>query len=158
MEEYGQALLAIDPGEDTGVSVWNLETGSLEWCTVVSPDEAIGRYIPHRVVIEEPQVYMRSKANPADIISLARKVGRYEERYRYAEVTLVHPSEWKGNIDKDVMLNRIEGALTPEERDVVSKYNGPKGKRHNMIDSIGLGKFFLKKLRMDRALAAPEKV
>ena len=152
-------LLALDPGNDTGWAAFQLEGEVLEACGVVSPNESIGRYEPEVVFIELPCVRMRSKVNPDNIISLATKVGRYQERFagrdgRGAQIVLVKPEQWKGTLDKDVMLRRIEGALSPEETAVVGRYAGRAAIRHNMIDAIGLGKWALKQRRLDAALAA----
>lgn len=136
------SLLAIDPGARTGWAFFQAwpQGWRLDGCGVVQPDVSLGISNPDIVVIENPQIYANGKADPDDILKLARLVGRYEERFRKASlIELVRPREWKGSIDGDIMCARIEAAMTPEEKVVAAAYKG--GYRHNMIDAIGLGKW-----------------
>lgn len=136
------SLLAIDPGAKTGWA-WYI-CGTLVGCGVVTPDQDPGTPKTDMVVIENPQIYPYSPARPADILTLARIVGRYEERYgrRAAVVKLVHPHEWKGSIDGDIMCKRIEAATPLQDRPALLSYKG--GYRHNMIDAVGIGRWALK--------------
>ena len=141
------SLLALDPGARTGWAFfrrWPHEGWVLEGAGVVTPAESLGVSHPDFVVIENPQIYPNSKARPADILTLARLVGRYEERFRKTKVLLVLPRQWKGTIDGDVMIARIEAALTPDEAAVCAAYQGGYG--HNMIDAIGLAKWAVRML------------
>jgi hypothetical protein len=88
------------------------------------------------VVIENPRIYPTTK-RPNDILTLARIVGRFEERYCDVRVRLVTPREWKGTLPKALMAKRILAALTPWEK-VFEKSWGP-----DAIDAIGLGKWAL---------------
>jgi hypothetical protein len=137
------SLLAIDPGARTGYAWfqhfvndgWFLQGGG-----VCSPDSAELLGDPfNQVVIENPVIYPHSKARPADILTLARIVGRYQERFRHCPIELVEPRRWKGTIDPDIMLRRIEVALTARDRAVYNSYTG--GYKHNFTDAVGLGKW-----------------
>ena len=141
-------LLAIDPGAKTGHALLRndlLATTSSIWyvdhACVTSPDVALwpGRDFDF-VVIENPVIYPHSKARPADILKLARIVGRYEERYQpYAKygVHLVEPRQWKGTIDGDIMTRRIEANLSAQDRLALTDIL--PGVKHNALDAIGLG-------------------
>ena len=94
------------------------------------------RRLVTEVVIENPCIYPTTK-RPNDILTLARIVGRFEERYRTSRVRLVTPREWKGTLPKALMAKRILAALTPQEK-VTAKGLGP-----DAIDAIGLGKWAL---------------
>jgi hypothetical protein len=138
------SLLALDPGAKTGWAAfqrfdagWKLTAGG-----VMSPDDAYpARVMYDQVVIENPVIYPHSKARPADILTLARIVGRYQERYACSRIELVEPRRWKGSIDGDIMLRRIEAALNAADRAV---YDAVKcGYKHNFTDAVGLGKWAL---------------
>lgn len=137
-------LLAIDPGEDTGWAIFL--HGKLARCGCSRPDEVIPGVSPDRVIIENPQIYpgRTAKAPPKNILSLARKVGRYEERFRAAKITLVSPHDWKGSVDPDVFTNRILSYMDEQEKTILAMAGVTSSKQHNTIDAIGLGKYFLR--------------
>ena len=107
-------LLVIDPGANSGFARfdrraagdWRLVSAMVASPEVRSLDQLFAK--PDIVVIENPQIYPHSRARPADILKLARIVGRYEERFADArQMRLVHPHEWKGSIAGDIMVERI---------------------------------------------------
>ncbi len=144
-----RSLLAIDPGARTGWAAFGLYASGwqLQGAGVVTPDAEFA----HRMdltVIENPVIYPNSRARPADILKLARIVGRYEERFKDSYVELVEPRKWKGTVDGDIMVRRIEAAMTPYEKEVLAAYKG--GYRHNAVDAVGLGKWALRQPFMRR--------
>lgn len=150
-------LLAIDPGKDTGWSLFSPKGALL--------DAGLGDPISRRgvhVIIERPQVYRgrASKGDPNDLITLAIQVGRYTERFEAHGCTVEHvlPHEWKGSVDPDVLCRRIVEALLPREREALFQVLAPlarkpveedltAGRRHNVIDAVGLGKWSLLRTR-----------
>jgi hypothetical protein len=137
-------LLALDPGAKTGWALYQVfgAIWHLTGCGVVTPEDTVPDNKPQIVVIENPEIYPNSQARPKDILTLARIVGRYQERYREAKhIELVAPHKWKGSIPKDIMLARIEAAIPARDGGAVAAYKG--GYRHNMIDAIGLGTWAL---------------
>jgi len=107
-----------------------------------------------RVVVEWPQVYQGSKqkGDPRDLLTLAgvdmaiaasiparRNVSRYL------------PREWKGQVNADVMLERILARLEPEEMARLEAC--PASLRHNMIDAIGIGLKALGRLEPRRVIS-----
>lgn len=136
-------LLSIDPGGATGVALFFIGPDcapALVSADVVAPDDVKwSRFMPDIVVIECPErVY--GKARAKDIISLALIVGRYVERFKGTRLRLVTPHAWKGSIDGDIMVRRIEAAFTPAEQKVAVTLP-TTSKRHNAIDAIGMGKW-----------------
>jgi hypothetical protein len=93
-----------------------------------------------------------NQATVSSILKLARCVGRYEERFSDTLIELVAPRDWKGTIDGDIMVKRIQAALTPSEAAVLAAYTG--GYAHNAVDAIGLGKWSLRQpfMRQPRRL------
>lgn len=62
----------------------------------------------------------------------------------FASVTTVMPSEWKGNMPKRKMLERIRSKLTPEEVARVEWTN--KSDNEDVLDAIGIGLWKLGRL------------
>ena len=133
--------LAIDPGVDTGFAVFDVK-GALVDCGLSDRFPTFGISL---AIIECPQVYpgRNSKGDPNDLIVLAVRVGRYQERLEAAgaRVTLVLPRAWKGTVPKDIHNARVIRDLSPEAAAVVLE--GCRGvvasKVNNIIDAIGLG-------------------
>lgn len=141
-------LLAIDPGQRTGWAFFALLSAPaglrLLEAGVNRPIERAWPMmkVDHKtiVVIEKPVIYPGSQARPADIMKLRGVAAQYEERFHMAgKVQLVEPRAWKGTIDGDIFLRRIEAAMTEYEQAVLAAYKG--GYRHNAVDAIGLGKW-----------------
>jgi hypothetical protein len=150
-------ILAIDPGRDTG------------WCLMSEARELRGaglgdpplEFVGHRVVVERPQIYPRSKGDPNDLITLAIQVGRYSERFlaRGCAVEEILPHTWKGTVDPDILCRRVWASLTAAEQALLGQVLEPlartrfsaatltDGKRHNVIDAVGLAKWSLKRAR-----------
>ncbi len=151
-------LLALDPGARTGWALFHDLSGwHVAAAGVFSPTDPC--IVPVKtldfVVIENPVIYPNSRARPADILKLARIVGRYEERFASRTrhpVQLVEPRQWKGTIDGDIMVARIEAAMTEADRITLAGYRG--GYRHNAVDAIGLGYWALRQPWCKRTVAA----
>jgi len=154
--------LAIDPGRDTGWALLAAD-GKLVDCGLGDPRPARTR-LPassSSVVIERPQIYQgrMSKADPNDIITLAILVGRYTEHFDFFGVEHILPHTWKGTVDPDVLCHRIVkslpederallvGVLTPLARTPLEGKGLVAGKRHNVIDAVGLAKWSIKRAR-----------
>jgi hypothetical protein len=140
------SLLAVDPGRDTGLA--HFEDGELRWCTLARSFSATTARL---VVIEEPQAYRHTPTPPQALIRLAEVVGQYQEMARRAgaEVKLVKPRQWKGQLPKDICNKRVVEQLTCEERALAypSLTAIARGKRHNVIDAIGIGLWELGRFR-----------
>lgn len=108
-----------------------------------------------RVVLEWPQIYQRggtrTKGDPNDLLPLAGICSAFKVLLGDdVESLALHPAEWKGQLDGDVMLTRITGRLDDAERRLV-----PGGAlAHNVIDAIGIGLHHLGRLQRTRAYRA----
>jgi hypothetical protein len=96
------------------------------------------------VVIEKPQIYPNSPVPPNDIITLTLQAGRYlgiAEQMGIAILRTVLPKSWKGQLPKGVCAGRIISRLSSEELLVLKAAESklPAGKRHNLIDAVGIG-------------------
>jgi hypothetical protein len=104
------------------------------------------------LVVEQQQVYAAGKAkgDPADLLELAGVVGACTALLSWDEVVGVLPKAWKGQVPKEVHNARILKALSHEERNMVELSCAPS-LVHNVIDSVGLGLWFLNKAGVRRA-------
>lgn len=105
-----------------------------------------------RLILEEPQVYRGSKqkGDPDDLIQLAGVdgaiVGRFDNGADSRLFASVKPSRWKGTIDSDVMLDRILGKLSADEKAWIVKSTRSRDFNHNAVDAVGLGLWALGRL------------
>ncbi len=137
-------FLAIDPGILTGWAVLDA-TGMLQSC---GKGEAFPILSNRAAIIECPQVYRagKSKGDPNNLITLAVRVGRYQERLIAAGVQteLVLPTTWKGQVPKDIHHLRVDATLSTHERHVVcpiGKLPGERGYSEDVWDAIALAKW-----------------
>lgn len=151
-------VLAIDPGlRATGYAFFrggNLASCGLIRCKLTERADiaaAIGRELALQflrpldaIIIEVPQVYQSRlmKGDPNDLVSIALVAGaalQVPAKVRRA----VSPHQWKGNTPKDVTCRRLLMALNEQERDILADAAVPSSLRHNILDAIGIGKWFL---------------
>lgn len=112
---------------------------------VINPLTPVGNIV---LVLEIPQVYQERKTDPADLIELAAFGGTLYgmlKASRKARGVAYKPSQWKGQVPKDVMSKRIEGRLTPGERGRVV-LPSQKIRTLDVWDAIGIGLKFLGRL------------
>ncbi len=102
---------------------------------------------PDRLVLEVPQIYRAGlqKGDQADIGALFGVDGAIASLYD-CPVTWYHPAKWKQQVPKAVMCNRIMGRLTDDEKKAVDP-SVPKGLLHNVVDAVGIGLFYLGRLK-----------
>lgn len=107
--------------------------------------EATGGTSPDVVLVEFPQIYRVgvSRADPSDLVSIALVAAAVAASYPLAVWDGVKPRGWKGTLDGYLMASRIDKSLTPSERAVVGKC--PASLRHNVLDAIGLGRWWWSK-------------
>ena len=94
-----------------------------------------------RIVIEYPRVYKTGPANrlPSDdvLIIAAAAMSAWVNLsafYPDAEIEAVRPQDWKGQVPKEAMCDRILSRLSPQEKSNVQDL-----KNDNIIDAIGIG-------------------
>lgn len=107
------------------------------------------------VVVEVPQIYTRtkSKGDPNDLIPLAGISYGLAAAFYAREGVIAHqylPREWKGNVDADLMIERIKGRLSPAELAVCT---GPTYLLHNVYDAVGIGLKYLGRLEPKRVIS-----
>lgn len=160
-------LITVDPNvRGCGVAAWERGTLPLLWASYVKNphgdlkgrayfrDTALGQAVwrhiierkhPHmpvsqiKGIIERPRVYPgMPKTDLNDLIDVAT-VGAACAAY-FADAggaDTVFPSEWKGQLAKKAMLERIWSKLSDAERAVVQKTN--KSDTEDILDAVGIG-------------------
>lgn len=132
-------LLAIDPGNDQGWAILKISDRALLRCGLGHP----AKEVFEAVFLECPQIYRNSEASPKDIIKLAVRCGIQVDRFAESPAYLVSPHDWKGSVPKKINVGRVLSRLSPAELEIYGKVKCAAGKRHNVADAIGLGKWAL---------------
>ena len=156
-------LLAIDPGL-RGCGVALFEDDCLVRCAYVkntqreargpkawrAMGEAVLKWLDlsqvDLLVLEVPQVYVRGKGDPADLIELAGVDGAIAALVDGRKTEGYLPKEWKGSVPKDVYQARFEKTLTASEKVMIQQSSAPS-LRHNVTDAVAIGKWWIKKNR-----------
>lgn len=101
------------------------------------------------VVVEYPEQYSITPAPRSSVQGLACTGGGIVCMLKRPnnKVQFVLPKTWKGQVPKDIMLERIVSKLDDEEKSLLEVKKYAKYKKHNVIDAIGLGLFKLERLR-----------
>lgn len=93
-----------------------------------------------KLVVEWPQTYhgRSSRGDANDLFPLAGIGAALAMTRMPWELKHYRPQEWKGNVNADVMIRRIQSKLWPEEMKSVVL---PKAKslHHNVWDAVGIG-------------------
>lgn len=95
------------------------------------------------IIVEMPRVYPgMPQTDLNDLLDVCGVGAAVATRFNAVavpkiEIRHVFPSEWKGQVKKRVMLDRIDKKLSHEEALVVQKTN--KDDTEDILDSIGIG-------------------
>ena len=154
-------ILAIDPGlrwcgvaigDKSGLKaaalVLNMETKArgpvawreMAWCvgdwyngcseTATEIHVEVPRYYPRQRYVEDDK-----NVDPNDLMELTGVVGAVVSEL--GSLKLVHylPSDWKGQVPKKIMTERIRKKLRPEELDNMISVGA---RDHNTLDAVGI--------------------
>ena len=96
------------------------------------------------LVTEGQQVYPGPRKNdPNDLFPLTFCCGAVHALVEAREKHSILPGKWTRGTPKDIRLARAEAALSPSEQKVLGAVKCPKSLRHNVVDAIALGRWFL---------------
>ncbi len=104
------------------------------------------------LAIEFPQVYgdresqKGGAAGQNDLVHLGLVVGSIVAAHAFAEVTMYLPREWIGQVPKNIHGARILKRLTEAEIAVIPLRPRARDIDHNVVDGIGLGLFYLRRM------------
>jgi hypothetical protein len=98
------------------------------------------------VAVEVPQIYgPRQQKRPNDLIKVALLVGALGGLLPESlPIKEYRPSNWKGQVPKKIMVERIKAKLSAEERGRVLLPSA-KSEEHNVYDAVGIGLHFCKR-------------
>lgn len=104
------------------------------------------------LVLERQQVYTRDKSSgdPNDLLPLAGVVNGVNVLVASLALADPLPRAWKGTVKKDMTTRQVLARLTPTERARVDGIDGPwvpAKLLHNVVDAVGLGLWYLGRLR-----------
>ena len=151
----GFRMLCVDPGL-RGCGVAEFTAGNLTRAAYVKNPVLSGRgygahsqmaravhewrsSVSEKCIIEHPRVYPGSaqqKGDPNDLLDVCA-VGAAIASICEVATDTVFPSDWKGQVPKEMMTERISKAITPEERLTIEKC--PATLMHNVVDAVGIG-------------------
>lgn len=152
-------LIAIDPGKRVcGVSIWGCEPNRalLLYACSIRPQgglsslpaqvedllmeymEGFGEAAP-QFVFEVPRYYMKKRATFRGVDALFDVLDAFH-KYGILVKDYVYPSQWKGNLPKQIHQRRIKKALTVSEMKRVDSAG-----THDMWDAIGIGLYATKR-------------
>jgi hypothetical protein len=94
------------------------------------------------VIIELPRIYpspQQQKGDPNDLIDVAGVGSAFASLCSPGAVQHVYPQDWKGQVPKKVMNDRVLQALDAGE---VGNVRHAGSKDHNTLDGVGIGLAF----------------
>jgi hypothetical protein len=144
-------LLAIDPGNTTGVALFINRDLVLAYATPFEKFISNPERVANELVIEMPKWWPQAHEEIDDLLKVARKVGRIEQHYARLGVRVsdVWPNTWKGSVPKDVHNDRVLKMLKSSELLILPR----RSKRakfpfdRNMLDAVGIGLWKLGRMR-----------
>jgi hypothetical protein len=116
--------------------------------------EGVKKQSAMEVAIEYPQQYTQSPAPREAVQRLVGVIGALLARLQSetgglrVKVSSYKPREWKGQVPKKIMQQRVLDRLAPEERDRIEAL--PASKVHNVHDAVGVGLHHIKRLKRRR--------
>ena len=153
-------VLSIDPGlRKCGCALWYLD-GTLRRAWTARAPAGTGRGLEawvkmvraikiapdiNTLVVEQMQVYRDKKTGADDLLELTGVLGSIAWRFSGAEKHGYKPAEWKGQVPKKVMRERLKQRLTKEELN-----NIQKGATHDAWDAIGIGAYYFREQGVER--------
>lgn len=130
-------LISVDPGvQGSGVCFW--VDGKLVEAQYRS--EAVDWQPTAVVVCEQMKVYPGARF-AADLLDVAFAAGRVCAFY--PNTIKVPAAEWKGQVPKKIHHERLKKNASPQELEVLGRTKVIPSLMHNVIDSYGLGKWYL---------------
>ena len=154
-------ILTVDPGsKKAGVALFE-PTGKLMTAWLVEgrdwreTADAVMRTLPisavnmSAVCIEKMQWYPESPVPVEDLITLSLMAGRVTGLFSgwVGDNTFEYlPRQWKGQVPKDIMIERIKAELLDKETGRL-KLPKDKSKAKDVWDAIGIGLYHLRKER-----------
>lgn len=135
------AYHVVNPCFDRGPASWAV-TAECIWSGIAT---AYSAHLPCLIVTEEQVVYPQSKSDPNDILQVAGVAGALVGIGRAVgcEVRSYAPATWKGQLPKNVCMQRTKAKLSDIERGCIVR-----GTTLDAWDAIGIGLYHLHTMKM----------
>lgn len=159
IDRMKEKLMSIDPSiNNLGLAIWDIDKKKLIFYKLFHPtkdcrdnefdkslsllnqvDHWIKVYGVTKMIMEIPEHWSiagfeaREKGSISKLMFVCGML--YSLARSLREVRLVTPRQWKGQLPKEVMKNRLKDSYLPEVD--LLKLNG------NVVDAIGIGHFYL---------------
>lgn len=134
---YAGRALFVDPAA-TGFSWAIFDTRQLAACGTSPEPHYLGEF--DLIVLETPRNYSDFSVAHADLDRLRAVVRKVIDLNPHKRNYTIYPSDWKGNVPKQIHHQRVLAALTQGEYylqlDPSSKYYN-----HNTADAVALGMY-----------------
>jgi hypothetical protein len=106
------------------------------------------------LIVEMPRVYpaARQKGDQNDLMNLVGVVAAVTTLLISSGRRIVYPRDWKGTLDPDEMILRVQRRLSATERAIVT-LPGAASLQHNVWDAVGIGLWSVGRLE-DRMVVA----
>jgi len=107
--------------------------------------------ITGKIIIEHPRIYPGSaqqKGDLNDLIDVACVGAAISAMFPVGTVETVFPADWRGQVPKEVMTERISRAISNDERRGIEKCYASL--MHNVLDAIGIGLWKLGRINQKR--------
>ena len=132
-------MITVDPGVNYFAWAGWLRDGTLRACGLWSAKDDLPipflEFDGREVIVEVPG--RRWRGTEKDVLQLATAAGYYAGVLsRGGAHRFVEPSQWKGQVPKEVHHPRIVAALAPEEQ---ARLPVKKGALVHVLDAVGIG-------------------
>jgi len=139
----------VKKGNDPEVSA-NMAYEVFAWyCTQIEKFPVIDI----ELLLEKQQTYggKAARGDANDLFPLAAINGALVAYIKSRRTISYFPREWKGNVNADIMIERIKSRLTTEEMSTVM-LTSAKSLHHNIWDAVGIGLYHLCRLEKTRII------
>ncbi len=130
-------MFCVDPGKHMcAVAEFTYDGKLLSACWLPN-SFAIDKVRLSRVLVEVPRIYPGSPVRPNDLMDLSFAAGQIAGAAD--NVQSVFPREWKGNVEKAIMTERIIALAKKRKEYKYATLPKAKSKQHNVWDAVGIG-------------------
>lgn len=158
-----EILICFDPGSDCGYSVFIKEIlvacGYGKHAKFLSEPVWEGDLKGGVFLVERPKSYpgKRRLVNPNSLMQTEFRAAELTQLYRMQGMVCEEvspPSVWKGNLEHDLVEERMFECLLPEERSLIYQAKSARSKKldHNMVDAVSIGLWRLRRWRQRERL------
>lgn len=141
------SFIAVDPGDNAGIATFH--DGRLASIELVKDAvERCWRWKGQKglpVICEMPEKFFNSPASVQSLLTLSFTAGYLVSALHPSWVRKVTPREWKGQRPKAVDNALVQHLLNDQERHILRASRISETQKHNVVDAIGIGLWYLRR-------------